>query len=139
MKINILATYVLFLFLFSFCKKEDEHDDDHDHDTATNITLNWAQPAEGSTVKKGDTLRIEGTATHTSEMHGYEVVISKASDTTVAIHTGDGHVHGTTIVISEKWKNDLPDTTKLMVKLTVAKSHSGTDIEVFRRMVWAVK
>jgi hypothetical protein len=138
MKINILAIYVLVIFVFSFCKKDHDHDD-HDHDTEKKISLNWAQPAEGSTVKFGDTLWIQGTVTHTSEMHGYEVAIYKASDTLTVVYPSGEHAHGKELIINKKWKCDFTDSTKLIVKLTVAKSHNRTDNEVFRRTVWAVK
>jgi hypothetical protein len=138
MKIYILAIYVLIIFVFSFCKKDHDHED-HNHDTEKKISMNWAQPAEGSRVKFGDTLRIEGIATHSSEMHGYEVAIYKASDTSTVLYPASEHTHGTELKISKKWVCGLSDSTKLLVKLTVAKSHSGTDNEVFRRTVWAVK
>jgi len=138
MKINILASYVLCIILYSTCKKDNE-DHDHDDDTTTKISLNWTQPADGSTVKFNDTLLIEGSANNTTEMHGYEVVITKASDTTVSIFDESDHLHSKALIISKKWKNGFSDSTKLIVKLRVAKDHSGKNNEVFKRTIWAVK
>jgi hypothetical protein len=138
MKINNVIIYVLVVFVFTFCKKDHDHED-HDHDTEKKISLNWAQPAEGSTIKFGDTLRIEGTATHTTEMHGYEVAIYKASDTLTVVYPSSEHAHGTVLKIDKKWLCGLSDSTKLLVKLTIARDHSGKNNEVFRRTIWAVK
>lgn len=126
---------IIFMSISSFfaCKK------DHDHVTENKIVLNWAQPLDGSTVKLGDTLRIEGNATFPTELHGYEVVVTRASDSLTPLFSEDADIHATDLQISKKWKNSLSDSTRLLVKIEIAKDHSGSNNEVFRRIVWAVK
>jgi hypothetical protein len=115
------------------------HDhDDHDHGPITNVSFDWRLPVQGSTVRLGDSLRIEGSLSYPTEMHGYEVVVSKFQDSAVALFSSSEHAHGTALTVGKKWKNGLADSTLLLVKVEVARDHSGTSNQVFRRTVWAV-
>lgn len=135
MKTKNLIFFISSILLFTYCKK----DDDHDHNTTGSINLNWSFPADGSTIRFQDTLRITALASFSSELHGYEVVVAKASDTLTPLFFADVHKHASTLQIAEKWRNNQSDSTKLLLKVTVAKSHDGDGNEYFRRTIWAVK
>jgi len=135
MKISVLISILcFFLFVLVGCHNHD----DHDHDPVSSVTFDWRLPAQGSTVRLGDSLKVEGTLTYPTEMHGYEVVISKFSDSLNPVYNGSEHSHGAQLIVAKKWKNGLADSTLLLVKVEVAKDHSGTANQMFRRTVWAI-
>jgi hypothetical protein len=86
-------------------------------------TINIFSPTSGSILPLNDSLSIRAQAISNAPLHGYDLVIRKANDTTVYLFS---HVHdheGDTITIDQKWKGLLQGPANLEAEITVYLDH----------------
>ncbi len=95
-----------------------------DEQTPT-ATLTFSNPTEGAVYHTGDSVLIQAQATAAGEMHGYEVSIRNAGDTSQVYFLQHVHTHGNTIVINQGWKDTLATTTHLEVAVLLTLDHDG--------------
>ena len=88
-------------------------------------TITFAQPTQGAVYKTGDSVRIQGVAIGSAVMHGCQIAIRKAADTSVIYYEEHVHDHNDTITINHAWKNTLATATDLQVDVTVVLDHDG--------------
>ena len=112
--IIILALSILIIS----CKKGT------DTPSTNNAQLTILTPGEAAVFNKNDTVRITATATNTTNMHGYEIIIHPVNDTT-AIYRTAAHTHALTFNISEKWVNTSPAVKAQTVEVKVFTDHDG--------------
>lgn len=100
--------------------------------------INITAPSEGGLVNMNDSVSITGsvivsnTAPAAQTLHGYDVVIRKAGDTTKLFFT-HVHAHGSSLVINHKWFNDQATNTQLQLETKVYTDHDGNSISKFVR------
>jgi hypothetical protein len=103
------------------CTK-DSADEEEPIVTAT-ITIN--SPGEGAVFHNGDSIIVEGTAVGTGVLHGYEISIRKANESSNPYYFQHIHNHSSTIQFREGWKNNLTAPTNLEVVVDVIVDHEG--------------
>lgn len=116
---KILSLLTLSAVLFTACTK---HKDDVEN-TAPTATIQFESPTQGAFYNSGDSVLIKGTATYATTMHGYDLIIRKASDTT-KLYFQHFHDHQATITINTKWKADVSNTN-LLAEVVVYLDHDG--------------
>lgn len=115
-RIYTIAT--LLLFVFTACSR-------HRGDLALpGAVINFSDPLPGSSYNAGDSISIKGVAVSAVVMHGYDVAIKKANDTTTYFFT-HVHDHNDTLLINQKWKNRLTGASSLEAQVTVYLDHEG--------------
>ena len=112
---------VLLPFIFMACEK---HSLDKDAVTETAV-ITIAAPTAGAVYHNGDSINIKAKAIYTKNIHGYDLAVRKANDTTVVyfIHV---HDHNDTLLVDQKWKNTLSGPLNMEAELTFYLDHDGT-------------
>lgn len=88
-------------------------------------TLTFSSPTEGGVYHSGDSLRIQGLAIASADMHGYELSVKNAADTSVVYYNQHIHDHGDTLLINQVWKDTLTTAADLQVEVTLILDHDG--------------
>jgi hypothetical protein len=94
-------------------------------ETIPAATITFAAPTEGAIYKTGDSVRIQGVAVSSAVMHGCQIAIRNAADTSVVYYAEHVHDHNNTITINHAWKNTLTMATNLQVEVILALDHDG--------------
>jgi hypothetical protein len=126
---NIFAIVAVTTFLLlASCKKETQN-------ASTGVAqLSVITPGEATTFNKNETIKITASATHAQTMHGYEVTIHPANDTT-AIFRSVNHTHGLSLDINDQWVNTSPAVKNQVVEVKVFVDHDGTIVSQKRNIV----
>lgn len=111
----------------------------HKGDIADHIpvaTLSILKPADGSVFNVGDSIAIEGVGISTENIHGYDIIVKKAKDTTsyFSVHI---HDHNDTLVIDQKWKALVTSGSSLEAVITLVLDHDGHTLT--RRAAFSIK
>jgi len=106
---------------FFACTK---HDGDVEEPIPT-ATLTFSNPTAGAAYHTGDSVLIQGLAAASAEMHGYEVSVKNAADTSVVYFSQEVHEHSDTLLINQGWKDTLTTATNLQVEVTLILDHDG--------------
>lgn len=116
---KIIYSLVLFAVLFSACTK---HNDDVE-DTSPKANIQFESPTAGTFYNSGDSVLIKGTASYASTIHGYDLIIRKAADTTKLffVHV---HDHKAALQINTRWKADV-DNVNLQAEVILYLDHDG--------------
>ena len=118
--------YYTYLALFAFilvlnaCSK-------HKGDVEENIpvaTIQFHNPTSNGVYHIGDSIAIEATAISSETIHGYDVSVRKAGDTTRYFFE-HVHDHNDTLSISSKWKAELESAATLETEITLVLDHEG--------------
>lgn len=117
-KLLSIVTTFLFLAVLSCTKHKDDIED-----TAPTATVQFFEPTMGSTFKMGDSVSIQALAVSAATIHGYDLVIRKAKDTT-KLYFKHVHDHNDTIQVNRKWKADISNAT-LEAELVFYLDHDG--------------
>jgi len=96
-KYALLLLCIVCTTTFFACTK---HSDDVDEPIPT-ATLTIARPTEGAVYHTGDSVLVQALATANGEMHGYEVAIRNASDTSVVYFSKHVHEDGNSLLIDQ--------------------------------------
>jgi hypothetical protein len=94
-----------------------------DDDIIPVVTISVFSPTEGSVLSINDSVSIKAQAISNAPLHGYDLIIKQANDTTTYLFT---HLHdheGDTINIDQKWKGSLQGPANLEAVLTVYLDH----------------
>lgn len=87
-------------------------------------TLSISNPTEAQIFNLGDTVKINGTAEHYEELHGWSLYIyNKTSSDTV--FTSSDHTHGTNLTITSSWINNLTAHSDMELGVIVTVDHDG--------------
>lgn len=78
-------------------------------------------PVAGEVYQAGDGIAIQAIAISSEDLHGYDVFITKANDTTSYFFTHI-HDHNDTVVINQNWKSTVP-VPELEVNVTIYLDH----------------
>jgi hypothetical protein len=84
----------------------------------------FATPTEGSNYHLADSIPIQARCISTGTIHGCDVTIRKAGDTTVYF-SSHIHDHNDTLNIRQVWKNTFSESTSLEVRITLFLDHEG--------------
>lgn len=123
MKTSIIRFSVITsFFILTMMTSCDE--DNHDH---ANVQINLTSPSTASMFHMGDTVKIKGTITADTEMHGYEVKIKNLTANTVAFVT-DYHDHAASFTINEQWINNVTTHSDMRLVVKVEVDHTGTEV-----------
>ncbi|HUQ97314.1 MAG TPA: hypothetical protein VM010_06590 [Chitinophagaceae bacterium] len=112
---------ILIVMVLVACSK---HAGDVEAPVATAL-LTHTSPTEGAAYKTGDSVWIKGLAIAPHEIHGYELSIRSATDTSVVYYSEHIHDHNDTITINQKWKNTLATPAHLQAGVTLILDHDG--------------
>lgn len=117
-----LVASLLSLIALTACTK-------HKGDTAAGAipvaTLVFSSPTAGGSYTLGDSVLISGSAISTGLMHGYDIAVHKAGDTATKYFFVHIHDHNDTLLISQKWKNTVPNGANLEAEVTLYLDHDG--------------
>jgi hypothetical protein len=102
-----------------------KHAGDMEEETIPTATFILSSPVEGTLYQRGDSILIQGLAISTDEIHGYDISIKDAADTSVTYFANHIHDHNDTISINQKWKNTLAASANLQVEVTLTLDHHG--------------
>ena len=124
MKSNTLKLFAsaFFAIVLVACTK---HAGDEEAETTPTATLAFSSPTEGASYQFGDSVLIQGVAAAAQEMHGYEVSVRNAADTSVVYYKEHIHEHGSTLAINQKWKDTLTTAVQLQAQVTLILDHDG--------------
>ena len=109
-----ISTTILFA-----CKKSD------DAPAAAKLTIESPLPHQA--FHFGDTVRIQGTASHVASLHGYSVSILNSSNDT--LFYGQEHTHATQLEIDEAWVNNQSAAQELKIVVVVPVNHEGEELK----------
>ena len=99
----------------------------HKDDIEENIpvsTISFSSPTASSVYQSGDSVLIKATAISTATVHGYDIIIRKASDTT-KIFFQHVHDHNDTLYIDKKWKNTMTAPANMEAQVILYLDHDG--------------
>ena len=85
--------------------------------------ITFISPANGSVLSLNDSVSIQAQAISTAPLHGYDLVIRKANDTTTYLFAHFHEHEGDTLDIDKKWKGNLHDAANLEAMITVYLDH----------------
>lgn len=108
---------VLIIVLLSSCQKDNNVPAQPDK-----VKMNITSPTAGRQYKKGDTLHINADVSYISQLHGYEVKIIDIASGDV-IYDAEGHVHGASVNIDERWVDTLSVAKTLKVQIAAIIDH----------------
>lgn len=116
---KIVSAIILSAFLLAACTK---HNDDLE-DLSPKATIQFESPTAGAFYNLGDSVLIKGTASYTSTIHGYDLIVRKASDTATLffVHV---HEHKADLQINTKWKADVSNAN-LQAEVVLYLDHDG--------------
>jgi hypothetical protein len=99
----------------------------HRGDVEQNIpvyTISFSSPTTSSVYRNGDSVAIQAIGISSETVHGYDVIIKKPNDTT-KIFFKHVHDHNDTLVINQKWKNNMTAATNLEAQVILYLDHDG--------------
>lgn len=126
---NIVLIAGMLMLLVS-CKKETE---EQSQESEAEVVLNLLAPTENQTYQFGDTVRILGTISSTSDLHGYNLRLNHPIWNMFVINKAF-HEHGTSFIVNEYWVNTVSDTTQLKLIFDVAIDHEG-NLRTFEKFI----
>lgn len=94
-----------------------------------NVEIKITSPSNGATFHHGDTVKITGTITSNTELHGYDVIIKNLSAGTI-VEEMEHHDHGANLTINHQWVNNVMDHSDMRAIIKVVVDHSGNETEV---------
>jgi hypothetical protein len=128
MRDTFIITSIIICFLnVAGCRKEVTS-------TTNAPQLAIMTPVENSSFNKNDTVRISANAINSENLHGYEITIHPANDTTATFRSVN-HVHATSLSIQEKWANTSPAVKNQVVEIKVFTDHNGGFITQKRNII----
>ena len=98
--------------------------------------LTVAYPTVNAVYRNGDTVRVIAQAIAPNTIHGYEVGIYPASDSTQLYYT-HVHDHNDTLRIDQYWVNDRTAAQSLEARITLTLDHEGH--QLVRRIPFRVQ
>jgi hypothetical protein len=121
---HTLLTLVFVTSFFACTKHNGDEELTPEHVPLASIL--FSSPTAGATFANGDSVTIKATAASTENIHGYDLVIRRADDTTVRYYVNHIHDHNDTLNINEKWKITVPSTpVNLEAEITLVLDHDG--------------
>lgn len=108
----------LLLVVVAACKKNK-------HEVATDVQINFTEPAVGDTIQSWNQLHIEGTITSTGNMHGYGIKVLKNDGSQTQLFSVNYEIQVEEINFHEHWMNNLTDTTDVTVRVEVFVDKNG--------------
>lgn len=119
-KITIALFIATSLFFFTACENEAEH-----HDlSSTDITLVINSPHDTQQFDAGDTVKIIATIDAPTEMHGYEVHLTRLADSTEVI-SKDYDLHSSHFDVSETYINEGLVHSDMELEVVAIIDHTG--------------
>ena len=113
------------LFVLASCTK---HSGDVTATETPTATLTVLTPTTGATYRLNDTVWIKATAIAPANIHGYDVSINPAGDTT-KLFSAHVHDHNDTLQINQYWVNDRTAPGNLEVRILLTLDHDGHTLE----------
>lgn len=104
------------------CKKEDQTEEEYEPAAVPTFTIDT--PIENQSFAYGDTIKITGTITSETDMHGYNVRLIDLS-TNMNLVDKVYHEHGNSFTFSESKKITVSDTTQMTIIIDAAIDHEG--------------
>lgn len=124
-----LLLFAALLTTLMACKKET-------NPTTTSevvVNLNLVSPTENQTYQFGDTVKILGSLSSATSLHGYNIRLNHPTINMFVINQAY-HEHGTVFNLNERWVNNVTDTTELKLIIDVAIDHDGT-LKTFEKYI----
>lgn len=86
--------------------------------------ITFSKPTEGTIYKTGDNISIQAKAIALNTVHGYDVKVKKANDTTTYFFT-HVHDHNDTLYVNQQWKLIPAIANNLEAEITLYLDHDG--------------
>jgi hypothetical protein len=110
--------------LFACTKHNGDEEKTPEHIPVASIM--FSSPTAGAVFANGDSITIKATAISTENVHGYDLAIRKAEDTTAQYYFTHIHDHNDTLNINEKLKLLVPSVpANLEAQITLVLDHDG--------------
>ncbi len=99
----------------------------HKGDFEENIpsaVISISSPVANAIYHKEDSIHIDAVAISSATIHGYDISIKKANDTTT-LFFNHIHDHNDTLLISQRWRNTIIDAADFEARITLYLDHDG--------------
>lgn len=91
-------------------------------------------PTSGTSLRLGDTLRLNAAVSYISELHGYTISMTDSA-TGAMLWTKEAHVHDDQFTIAEQWVDTLSRPAVLRLNLSVEIDHDGNEADTTLRIL----
>ena len=118
MKTTIVLAFIIMISMAACTKHANDIED-----TSPKSTIQISQPTAGAIFNSSDSISIQAAAVSTATIHGYDIIIRKADDTT-KLYFKHIHDHNATLDINHKWKPEISNTA-LQMELVLYLDHDG--------------
>jgi len=119
MRLMWFTAIILALTLYGCAQKKEDVAPD-----SSQVKITIQSPAEGQTFRTGDTVFLKALVNYVSEMHGYELTLRNAADSTV-LYENDQHVHTDNFNIADYWIDTLSGPADIRLTLSAEIDHEG--------------
>jgi hypothetical protein len=125
MRPSIVIPFIAVLcLLFVSCDKNDSEPEAPE--ALPLATIKFSSPSPNTVYNNGDSIAITATAISTESIHGYDLAIRNAGDTTSSLYFIHIHDHNDTIYINEKWKSAVASLpANLNAEIVIYVDHNG--------------
>lgn len=117
--LNLFSTILLSATAFCSCQKHDETPVQPDK-----ITIDITSLSNGESFRKGDTIKVQGTISYITQMHGFELTM-KSKTTGKELFYYYEHVHSDNVSFSQQWADTLSQADSIQLLLTAEIDHDG--------------
>ncbi|HEY8403709.1 MAG TPA: hypothetical protein VIK71_03775 [Flavobacteriales bacterium] len=121
--IIISTLFTLATVVLVSCKKDEKEESSSKPVLSANIHI--SQPLPDAIIPADSVVYMSATITADFEMHGYHawLINTTLNDTVWSVHP---HTHGSTMVLSDQWVNQVTEDSDMLFKITAALDHDGT-------------
>ena len=122
----IYSAPILLAWLMITAVSCTKHKDDFEEKIPV-ASINFESPSMSSTYHAADSIAIKATAISTASIHGYDIVIRKANDTT-KLFFQHVHEHNDTLYINKKWKSSVLSSANMEAQVVVYLDHDSNTL-----------
>jgi hypothetical protein len=102
--------------------------------TPSKVSMTIYSPTNGTSLRLGDTLRLNAAVSYISELHGYAISMTDSATGSV-VWTKEAHVHDDQFTIAEHWVDTLSRPATLRLNLSVEIDHDGNEADTTLRIL----
>lgn len=101
------------------CQKHDDTPAQPDK-----VAIDITSLRDGQTFKKGDVIKMQGTISYISQLHGYQLTL-KNKETGKEIFYHYEHTHSDQVNFNQSWSDTLSQPATIQLLLTAEIDHDG--------------
>lgn len=119
MKLLKQFTVIVISLMATSCQKHDDTPAQPDK-----VVIDITSLQDGQTFKKGDVIKMQGTISYISQLHGYQLTL-KNKETGKEIFYHYEHTHSDKVSFNQSWTDTLSLPATIQLLLTAEIDHDG--------------